>query len=60
MNYDDICKKPWVEITEEELQWLYIDEDLLKSEIADIFNISKGQVSYKLSKYKISKQKEWF
>lgn len=60
MNYDDICQKPWVEITEEELQWLYIDEDFLKSEIADIFNISKGQVSYKLSKYKISKQKEWF
>lgn len=56
MKYNSIVKKKWEEINEKELVFLYLECDLIRAEIADLFNVSKSKVSYKLSKYGINKQ----
>lgn len=48
----------WEDITKEELKELYFKKDLLKVEIANMFNVTKNQVSYKLAKFKLNKQKK--
>lgn len=44
----------WENITKDELKELYFDKDLLKVEIENMFNVTKNQVSYKLTKFKLN------
>lgn len=46
--------KTWGSITKEELKQLYFDDDLCDNQIADIFGITKGKVTYKRKKFDIS------
>lgn len=57
MNKLKAYDKTWNQVTQDDLFDLYIEKDLIKSEIAAIFNVSKKQVEYKLKKYGINKQK---
>lgn len=44
----------WNDITEEELKHLYYDESLSDNEIAALFGVTKGKVTYKRNKFGIS------
>mgnify|MGYP003315624084 CR=1 FL=1 len=59
MDIEEVRKKAWSEVTESDLIFLYLDQDLIKQEIADIFQVTKSQVKSKLSKYGINKQRKW-
>lgn len=50
-----VCSKPWKDINADDLRYLYFELDLIKSEIATIFKVSKNQVRYKLKKHGINK-----
>lgn len=50
-----VCSKPWKDINADDLRYLYFELDLIKSEIANIFKVSKNQVRYKLKKHGINK-----
>ncbi|MBR1533361.1 MAG: hypothetical protein IJ639_03275 [Ruminococcus sp.] len=54
-----IIKKPWREVTKDDLEYLYLDQDYLRTQIADAFDITVKQLEYKLKKFGISKQKRW-
>jgi len=54
-RYDSICKKQWDKINQDDLFFLYVELDLIKAEIANIYNITKGKVSYKLQRFGIRK-----
>ncbi|WMJ77555.1 MULTISPECIES: hypothetical protein [unclassified Sedimentibacter] len=44
----------WDEITQEELKYLYYDEELTDRQIADIFGVTIGKVTYKRKKFDIN------
>lgn len=44
----------WNDITEEELKHLYYEEELTDRQIADIFDVAIGKVTYKRRKFGIS------
>lgn len=44
----------WGSITEEELKHLYYDKELSDRQIADLYQVSKGKVTYKRNKFGIS------
>lgn len=44
----------WCDITEEELKHLYYDEELTDRQIADIFDIEIGKLTYKRRKFGIT------
>ena len=54
-----IFSKAWAEITPEDLRYLYIDLNYLRSSIATAFGVTIKQVEYKLRKYGLSKLKKW-
>ena len=56
MDIEEIRKKRWDEVTESDLIFLYFDQNLIKQEIADIFNVPRYKVKSKLYKYGINKQ----
>ena len=45
----------WEEISEQQLKYLYLDEDILSSTIADLYNVTNSKVAYKRQKFKIKK-----
>lgn len=47
-------KLSWKDITQEELQRLYYDENLSDNEIANLFEVTKSKVTYKRKKFGIS------
>lgn len=47
----------WKDISEEQLRYLFVEEDRLSSQIADLYDVSKSAVSSRRAKYKI-KQKD--
>lgn len=57
-KYDTICAKQWQQVSADDLKLLYLERDLIKTEIASIFKVSKNQVRYKLKKYDINKTKQ--
>ena len=57
-KFDAICAKQWKEVSADDLKYLYLEHDLIKTEIADIFKVSKNQVRYKLKKHEINKTKQ--
>jgi hypothetical protein len=44
----------WDDITDEGLKHLYYDDELTDSQIADIFGVTKGKVTYKRKKFGIT------
>lgn len=44
----------WDDITEEELKHLFYDEELSDGRIAELYWVTKGKVTYKRNKFKIS------
>lgn len=43
----------WKDVTEDQLKYLYVEEDLLESQIAELFDVKQSQVNYKRTKYNI-------
>lgn len=59
-NYRKIITKQWNELTEENLKFLYFEKKLSKNQLAELFQVTKGQVSYKLKKFGLNKQSKIF
>lgn len=53
-----IVNKGWDNLNKKDLEYFFIENDFIKQEVADLFNVTKSQVSYKLRKYDISIQKK--
>lgn len=56
----NIHEVKWSDINKEQLKYLFIDKELPDATIAKMFNVEKGQVTYKRKKFNISLKSCWY
>lgn len=50
----EIVNKGWEHVGKEDLEFLYFDKDMIKSQIAQLFGVSFNKVCYKLKKFDLN------
>ena len=51
IRVDKIVVSGWDNISKDDLEYLYFEREMSKNRIAQLFNVSYNQVSYKLQKF---------
>lgn len=50
----EIVAKGWENVNREDLEYLYFDKEMIKTQIAELFGVSFNKVNYKLKKYDLN------
>lgn len=58
IQVDKIVENGWDNISKDDLEFLFFEKEMIKSEIAKLFNVSYNQVSYKLKKFNLNWQRK--
>ena len=53
IRVDKIIASGWANISKEDLEFLYFEREMSKNKIAQLFEVSYNQVSYKLKKFEL-------
>lgn len=50
----EIVAKGWENLNRDDLEYLYFEKDMIKTQIAELFGVSFNKVNYKLKKFDLN------
>ena len=50
----EIVAKGWENLNRDDLEYLYFEKDMIKTQIAELFGLSFNKVNYKLKKFDLN------